>query len=139
MKVVVRILHNFLTHFEVSNLDMKELYYYSICIFSVNNYFKSITPPKFFSKNCKSVYKSPFLERSSVMLPVVSTRNKPVNPTIVKTQEVIYITFLLSLTHEDKINTTDLTHLLSRCLVCLNFGQKKMKTKLESIIEILYI
>ena len=73
------------------------------------------------------------------MLPVVSTRNNPENPTIVKTQEDIYISFLLSLTHEDKIKTNDLTHLLSRCLVCLNFGAEKMKTKLESIIERLYI
>ena len=59
------------------------------------------------------------------MLPVVSTSNKPVNPTMVKIQAVIYITLLLSFTHEDKIITTDVTHLLSRCLVCLNFGGRK--------------
>ena len=64
------------------------------------------------------------------MLPVVSTRNNPVNPIKVKTQEDIYITFLLSLTHEDKINTTDLTHLLSRCLVCLNFGEEKNENQI---------
>ena len=74
------------------------------------------------------------------MLPVVSTSNKPVNPKIVKTQEAIYITFLLSLTHEDKINTTDLTHLLSRCLVCLNFGAEKNENQIGiNNREIIYI